>query len=363
MAKLKDVAASAGVSIATASRVLNRGKGAETISEDCARRVRKIASELGYHGNYHHRSIRRGRAEMIAFVREIGPPSDRRQLSLVQNDYFSTLIGGVQIAAHEVGSSVALVGSSGESRALARAVNGVRTQQFDGLIIPTPDDLRDGEAALDDDPTLNAAVIQPRVRTVLPTIDFDQHEAMRLAVEHLAGLGHRRVLWLGPEHEGRGGDRGERERLFVSLAWDGGVTGTSCRFAMSYTGDDAMRQTLQRAETALEQRLAEQRDFTAIMCFNDDTAVAAMRAIWRAGLRVPEDVSVVGVDNVRAEMNLVPLTTIDHSFSRMGQRATELVLDMIDGGQSARNRLRGHVEKIAPTLVVRNTTAPPRDSV
>src|SRR4051812_24957356 len=113
MASLSDVARAAGVSLTTASMVLNRPKQPNRVSSACAQRVRSVADELGYIPNYHARSMKLGRAETIAVAMDVGaPPADRGPATVSEfaDGYFNQLLGGVELHLRSVGYQMSLVG-------------------------------------------------------------------------------------------------------------------------------------------------------------------------------------------------------------------------------------------------------------
>jgi LacI family transcriptional regulator len=218
---------------------------------------------------------------------------------------------------------------------------------------------------LTDPPDLPIVVIQPRIETTLPVVEFDDEAAVRLLVRHLRELGHAELLWLGPL-PAQLSRSSIREQAFMTEVWDAQLRGGSCRFDRNAEREkhpdldpDDLLMTI--AENALAQLLAEQGDgrrFTAVVCYNDLVAIGACRALARRGLRVPQDVSVVGFDNAEAPFASPPLTTIDHKLPQMGRRAGELVLEMVTGGESVRHARRGYRDVLAPDLIVRASSGP-----
>ena len=247
-------------------------------------------------------------------------------------------------------------------RALPRGVGQLREKRIDGLVVPLVSNLPEVTVFLTEAPDLPVAVVQPGVPTELPAVYFDHAAATRLAVEHLADLGHKTMLWLAPQPGKHGGPYELRENGFMRAALAHGVRASFChidkRSDPTCVRDDETMRT--QAEAALEQYLRQSPELpTGLVCGNDVMAVAACRALLRHGLRIPKDVSVVGIDNTDPATQLIRLTTVDHILGEMARRATEIVLEMSDGDEQARRRCRGHSETIQPELVVRESTAPP----
>ena len=135
-----------------------------------------------------------------------------------------------------------------------------------------------------------------------------------------------------------------------------GLRGSSCRFQRIQSGTDYLADLADAAEAALAEHLCNtSRTFTGVVCYNDVTAIGACGALLASGLRIPDDVSVIGFDNVEAPLANPRLTTVSHRLDEMGRRATEMVLELVDD-PTAVTRLRGHREILCPELVVRKST-------
>jgi DNA-binding LacI/PurR family transcriptional regulator len=170
---------------------------------------------------------------------------------------------------------------------------------------------------------------------------FDQQEGARLAVRHLLGLGHRRILhlpgpsgWAEAEQRQRGYETIMRERRLPAFVAQEG----------DWTADSGQ---------AIAMRVLEQERPTAVFAANDETAIGVLAAAHDLGLRVPEDLSVVGFDDVPYARHLRPaLTTVRQDFGELGRRAIAVLLDEIEGTQ----RTVPH-PRVLPRLVVRDSTA------
>ena len=132
------------------------------------------------------------------------------------------------------------------------------------------------------------------------------------------------------------------------------MCGSLCRFKIT-KGDH-----IADACEALSGYLSGKRHFTAVVCFNDLVAVGVYKALYMAGLKVPQDVSVIGFDDNHCEFTCPPLTTVDHMLFEMGQRGVSLLLEMTRD-EKAISSLCGCRQLITPRLVIRESTAPPRD--
>jgi len=208
MSNLSDVAKRAQVSVSTASAVLRGKQDAVGITDGCALRVRQAAQELGYAPNYHARSMRLGRAQIIGFAMQLAGVSETGSM------YFDSLCNGLHAAIQDAGYHLMLIRNAGERGAVERGVMGVRQRMIDGLVIPgQTGSVRTGEVlSRPEMRELAAVVVDPAMPTDLPSVVLDEQGGVRMAVQHLADLGHRRLLWLGPDQWGgpvRAVDEGE----------------------------------------------------------------------------------------------------------------------------------------------------------
>lgn len=361
MPTLKEVANLAKVSVTTASRVLNETGPANGYSSACATRVRKAAQRLGYVRNYHAGSLRGGRAMTIGFAFEFGVRNDAFQdvkQSMLGNDYWSRIIGGVAFAARQQGYQLNLIGPTQADCGLDLAFGHLREKRIDGLVVPAQVRQELWRPLLDQ-VSAPVVVVGHRESTIVPVVDYDDEAAIKAVVEHLAQLGHRRVLWFGPAGESDFETPDRRAGIFGMAAFEAGLTGAVHRYTRDEDYPD-FSEVIRYAHRGMRELLAKPRDYTAVVCYNDHTALGVCRAAMEAGLRIPDDLSIVGFDDFVADHVWPPLTTVSHQCQAMGQRATELLLRMI-GSEEQRRELCGHYEQVTPKLVVRKSTgAPPK---
>jgi LacI family transcriptional regulator len=321
-----DVAAEAGVSIATVSKVINDRYG---VAPATSTRVRAVIDQLGYESSLVARSLRSRRTNVIGvLVADIEPFSAEllkgAARALRSTTYELIVYSGGGHAEDHVGW---------ERRYLSR-LSGTLT---DGTILVTPTVV---------DAALGAPVVavDPNVASsILPAIDADNLQGAISATRHLIELGHRRIGFLAgrPDLESaRLRELGFRKAL--------GAAGLRVDPALVRVGG-------YRAETSDEpaRQLLELDDPpTAIFAANDLSALQTMHVARSLGLNVPDDLSVVGFDNIpESALSDPPLTTIDQSIQQMGFEAVKLLIDLIEGGPE-RSR---HV--MLPTrLVVRQSS-------
>jgi DNA-binding LacI/PurR family transcriptional regulator len=330
---MKHVAARAGVSIKTVSNVVN---GSARVAAETRQRVQAAIDELGFVPNATARSLRSGRSGLVALA-----------LPELDAPYFAELAQHVVEAAGERGWTVLVDATGGQAEQERLAASGIRPQLIDGLIF-SPLALRASDLpdAGSGPPTV---LLGERVTdAAVDLVTVDNHAVAASAVEHLAALGRRRIAAVGAQHTETGVTarlRLEGYRLGlarVGLPCDDGLTVEAARWHRS-DGAAAAR-TLLRAV----------HDVDAIVCFNDLLALGVLRALADAGVRVPDDIAVVGVDDVEDGRYSRPsLTTVSLDKAQIARTAVELLAARLDAARDAPPR----VVVAEHRLVVRESTA------
>ncbi|KQX61081.1 LacI family DNA-binding transcriptional regulator [Streptomyces sp. Root1310] len=328
----RDVAQAAGVSQAAVSLVLG-DKWRGRVSETTAERVREAARELGYRPNLAARNLRLGRTRTVLLV-----------VPALTTEFFAGVYTGAARVAAEHGFGVVLypspegVGPARDPFASAQAaLDGVLASSMaaDALTAIRGDQLP--LVMLDSDPSgsLGAA-----------TVNLDIADGVRQVADHLLGLGHRRFLHLAADIPSWTFEVRARELA----ARVGAVAGTSLRTAPAPISIDG---ALAAAEAALS---APGPRPTAVVCDDDKLAAGVYKALRRLGLRVPDDVSVTGLDDLALATALDPeLTTVRLDAELFGERGMRALLAVLEG----RTPDGGD---IPVELVVRASTAPPNAS-
>jgi LacI family transcriptional regulator len=325
---IRDVAAKAGVSVATVSRVFNR-KG--PIREDTIRRVRDVAEEMQYVPHAGARSLSTRSTRTIGVV-----------LPDLHGEFFSEVIRGIDLAARQNGYHLLLSGSHSdreEMRAVVHAVRGL----VDGLIVMSPD--LEPSALLADLPTgVDVVMLNSRVDG-RPSITIDNSGGAREVVRHLRSLGHERIAFIaGPPHNA---DAEQRRRGFRTETRASGIESIELPGDFTETSGHAAGQKI----------LDQSPRPTAVFAANDSMALGALSAFREAGLRVPEDIAIVGFDDIPIARFLTPpLTTVRVEIAELGRRAVNHVVNALaKGGDGAKKR-----DVIRTTLVVRESCGSPR---
>jgi LacI family transcriptional regulator len=331
--KLSEVARLAGVSPITASRAI-RGTG--YVSEGARTRIMEAARQLNYTPDMLARRMRGEKSKLIGvFLNNYGPVVLHELVRAIgeharRRDYDLLLFNADRFDSPERMTTCATL-----------------SQLCDGLllIMPTSDDgFLD---AVERQQLSCAAVCFDARQLAMPSIVLENHAGARTAVDHLLGLGHRRIGFIAGSN--RTGQSGERQRGYVDALAAAGIP-----FDPALVVDGAFNQP--GGFAAAGQLLALPAPPTAIFAANDEMAFGAIDAVASRGLKVPDDVSVVGFDDIPTARHVFPrLTTIRQPYDALSARAVDEVVAMIEGRPPAAARI------VFPTeLVVRDSTAPRR---
>ena len=319
------VARLANVSIASASRALN---GIRTSPETLAR-VREAAEAIGYVPNAAARSLRSRRTGQIVFA-----------MPDVGNPVYTTMVASIQEATRESGRRLMLHSTGADTEDELAIVRDLRHRFADGLILATLDVTEAHVDELRHAATPVVVIGRPSNEVGVDVVRAYSRKGAAEAVRHLHAAGRRRIALLnGPQHTVPGSER--RLGYFDGLrSCDLGRDDRLAEVASAFT--------VQPGREATVRLLARSRP-DAILCTNDLLAVGALAALHDAGLDVPGDVALVGMDNTPlSELVWPPLTTVDLGSAERARMAAELLLERIEGSD-AEPRVVG----VEPTLVVR----------
>ena len=328
---MTDVAQLAGVSKQTVSRVVN---GSPQVRPETRERVLAAMEILSYRPNSVARALATGRSRTIGVVSFgttfHGPAS---------------AVAAIEAAADAAGYFVTNVSVRRlDRRAMARAVQRLRVQGVDGIVAIAPHARAAGAllAVSAEIPIVSIEATDPDGR--IPTAAVDSYAGAVAATRYLLDLGHRTVHHLAGPADWRSAQR-------RAAGWRDVLRARGARIDEAPVGDWSARSGYE-----LGRRLAATEGVTAIFAANDAMAVGLMRALNEAGRRIPDDVSVVGFDDMpEAGFLSPPLTTVRQDFEQLGRRTVEMLLALVEEPQSAMDQ-----ERLEPLLVVRASTAPPR---
>lgn len=327
---MADVARHAGVSPQTVSRVSN---GAPNVTDETRRRVLESMGALGYRPNSAARALKRGSFRSIGVV-----------LTSLSTAGDSMILRGIVDAAMPHGYTVTLLTiGTASGRTIEGASARLHESAVDGAVIIAdaeavgPENLR----TLGREPLVLVSAVPSESYWI---VDTDQASGVAAAVTHLLELGHQNVHHVaGPRHSLSARRREESWR---------GVLEANGRVAPPVIYGDWSSDS----GYAAGQLLARDPDVTAVFAADDDMALGIERAFHEGGIRIPQDVSLVGFDDIAAARNFpVPLTTVHQDLHAIGERCVERVLQQVASG----SRTAG-TDLIPGALVVRESTAAPR---
>lgn len=323
-ATIRDVAARAGVSVATVSRVFN---ATGPVREETARRVLDAATALKYVPHVGARSLSTRRTGTVGVL-----------LPDLHGEFFSEVIRGIDNAARRQGYHLLVSGSHSDWNEMSAVLAATRGR-VDGILVMSPD--RDSDALHAHLPAGLPAVLMNCPGATGPSIAIDNMGGSASMVRHLISLGHRRIAFIrGPE---RNSDAWERLRGYRSEMTREGAYDPALEFPGDFT-EEGGREAARNALT-LDPRP------TAIFAANDSMAIGTLSALYEAGLGVPGDVAVAGFDDVPIGRYVAPpLTTVGVEIAALGKRALELLLEILAGRGATTHR-----ETIPTRLVIRES--------
>jgi LacI family transcriptional regulator len=333
-ATIREIAELAGVSIATVSRVVN---GREDVSPETRELVQRVVRERGYTANRNARGLSAGKTGLIGAT-----------VPMLHHAYFSYILAGAAEGLYEQDMRLVLSPTMHEHHREVSLLERLMHGTTDGAVIILPEESSDELEQL-----LNHGyrfvVIDPLLplNERIPAVSAAHAAGADQAMKHLLSLGHTRIAAItGPRGWKATEDR--RRGYYAALAAAGIMPDPELEVESNFEIGGGV--------VAGEQLLALAKPPTAIFCFNDNMAVGAMQAARARGVGIPEDLSIVGFDDLEeAEIVTPALTTIRQPLAEMGRIAVSLLMRLLDN-----QRLEAlHVE-LGTRLVVRESTAPPR---
>jgi len=333
-ANIRTVAKRAHVSIATVSRVMN---GITTVDSKIAARVMKAAADLEYTPNTQARALVSGKSGMIGLI-----------VSEITNPFFPELIQQFEDETVKRGYEM-LIGSTNYSTArMTQCIRRMLERKVEGVAVMTfgMDEALLLELSRRGIPV--ASVGTPDIDSIT-TIEVNHRQGIQEAIQHLAVMGHRAISYIGGSLDllvGR-----QRQDAYIQSMAQIGIPVTPDQIVQ---GDH----TMDGGVAAGERIFASGSIPTAILCYNDLTAIGLLHVISRHGLRVPEDISVIGFDDIHmAQFTVPPLTTIRMSCSTLATTA----LDALCLGSS--QKPPAPIPVVPTHLIVRQTSGYPRQGM
>ena len=324
------VARAAGVSPSTVSRILN---GSAVVSADKVQAVEQAIARLGYVPNPVARGLAGGRTLSVGVVTQT-----------LDSPFYGAALRGIEVELQAIDYTPLFISGQWNEYEEQRSISVLRARRVDGIIAI--------DARLSDDALIELVKELPVVVTGrnleaphLASLRFDNFSGAREATDYLLDLGHRRIAFIAgdPAHQ----DALERQRGYLHALAARGVPADE---ALLIPGD--YRES--SGAVAVERLLQQRTEFTAVFAANDQMALGAMLGLYKHRVRVPQQVSVVGFDDLQAgQFSTPPLTSVHQPSYEMGQLAARAMAALLDGRPP-------HLAMPAPRLIVRESAAPCR---
>ncbi len=328
---MKAVASLAGVSIQTVSAVVNAKPG---ITPETRARVQDAVRALAYRPYSVARSLRTGQTHTLSLI-----------VPDIANPAFSMLASAVEDYAHSSGYSVILYNTHDDAGREASYVQAISQRWIDGVLFVSTGDHTAGLDALSLAGIPTVAIDRIPEAYAGAWVALDNIQAGQMAAEHLLALGHTRLAHIsGP---GKLQLVHERELGFSQAVKARGLAPLVYASAESWACESGYK--------VMQAILASAKPPTAVFAASDRIAIGAMLAVYEAGLKVPGDISILGLDDIElAAFQNPPLTTIRQSFALLGTLSVQLLLSILGGRETEHKQL-----KLEPALVVRCSTGCP----
>lgn len=308
------------------------------LKPETIQRIRRIALEKGYTASAVARSLVTQRTQTIGVV-----------VTTIADPFVAEVVGGIEETANDHGYSVLLANSNAQPQREMKVVQSFAEHRVDGIVVTSS---RVGALYTPMLSSLRIPIVlinNQHPGEFVHSVMINNLAASRQAVEHLISLGHRRIAYIGD----RFGYQSDTER-FAGYREALDCAGLSFLPELVAHGDGRPEGGM----AAMESLLAWDEPPTAVFCYNDMSALGALKAIHMMGLRVPEDISVVGFDDLFvAEYATPPLTTVRQPRRQMGRMAMDTLLKLMEGAKVE------EVVRVPGELIIRESTAPPRSRV
>ena len=332
--RIKDIAREAGVSTATVSHVINKTK---YVSEPTRDKVEAAIKKFGYHPNAHAQMLALGKSKIIGLL-----------VSDISNPFFPEIIKSVEAAVISAGYNLFLLNTNYETERTLEYVQRLIQMKVAGIILMIAEF---DEALIKEAKRKKTSFVFQDLGFVgekVSNIILDYATGIDEAVKHLVSLGHTKIVHIGGAHE----------IYSAGVRWEAFVKAMKKHLPKepapkNYEGDFRF----EGGRMAASQILGEKMRPTAVVVANDLMALGAMQEFKAAGLRVPQDISVIGFDDISfASLSEPPLTTVNSPRVEIGRRAVEALMLTVDKPHQQGIEIRIHT-----SLHKRNSTAPPRE--
>ncbi len=332
---IKDIARAANVSHPTVSRALSHSP---LVKGETAERIRQIAVSMGYRPSAIARSLATKKTHTIGVV-----------VTTIADPFIADVVSGIEETANDHGYSVFLANSNANPDREVRVVHSFHERRVDGILVTAS---RVGALYVPLLSELKVPIVLINNQhpdapgEFIYSVMIDNLKASTEVMKHLLGLGHRRIAYIGDQS----GFQSDTER-FAGYRQALALAGYLFLPELVVHGDGKP----EGGRQAMEMLLALPTPPTAVFCYNDMSALGALRALYGHGIKVPDDISIVGFDDLAIASYTSPLlTTVGQPKQQMGRMAMETMLKLISGVDTKANI------KVDGELIIRESTAPPK---
>lgn len=344
MVTIRDVAKESGFSSTTVSIVLNNAPLARYIPATTKKRIERAAKKLGYRPNLFARSLRSKRSHTVGVM-----------VFDMTDPYCTLVLRGIESTLYQSSFLPILTDVHNERSRFERYLEMLLDRRVEALIVLANWLFLDINLLGDlEKSSIPTAIIGVELKTEsISSVIVDNELGAHMAIEHLYSLGHRNIAFIrGPKALADSAPRWKGIRNFAKAS---GLELDS-RLILDLPESRDPISSFEAGYKLTDDLIKQKRPFTAILAFDDMTAFGAIRALTKAGLRVPEQCSVIGFDDVATcALYSPPLTTIRQPMQTMGATAVGIVVDGINAVLEKRDNAALH-RKVAPELVVREST-------
>lgn len=333
-----DIAKEAGVSPSTVSRVLTKNA---KVRPEKREKVEALITKYNFKPNVLAKGLADTRTRMIGVL-----------AADVRNPYYAALFVACEQAAREVGYTVVLYNSLGKIENEVELLGKLQEQKVDAIIQlgGRVDDLASSieyvELVNDIMSTIPVIVTGKLDGTRCHAVRIDSMRAMELLMDHLLGLGHRRIALLGGRQDVLA--TFEKSQMYKQILRENKIV-----YDPELVLDDGGSYDFETGYKQMNELLARRTDMTAVIAINDATAMGVMKSLNEHKIRIPQDMSVVSYDNTYlGEMTMPKLTSIDYNYEEYGRKLIDTSIAMIEG------RKRDTLCMVTPSLVVRESSGP-----
>lgn len=348
MVTIREVAKESGFSSTTVSIVLNNAPLARYIPDSTKKRIERTAKRLGYRPNVFARSLRNRRSHTVGVM-----------VFDMTDPYCTPILRGIENSLYQASFLPILTDVHNERARFERYLEMLLDRRVEALIVVANWLFVDidvlGDLEKSNVPT--AMIGRELDAGSISSVIVDNELGAHVAIEHLYSIGHRKIAFIkGPKQIA---DTAPRWKSVRNFGKSHGLE-IDPELVLELPESSDPLSSFEAGHALTEKLVRAKRPFTALMTFDDMTAFGAVRALSKAGIRVPDDCSVIGFDDIAHSSLFTPaLTTIRQPMAEMGNMAVHILSDAINAVQEKR-RINATHRKVSPELVVRDSTRPPR---